>query len=509
MPILTKIVNTIFAPRLRAIEHFRRHPIDVQHQTAIELIRSAAQTTVGLDYGIRASDSIDEFVRKMPLFDYPTYKPYIERTLAGEKSVVWNRPVEWFAKSSGTTGSKSKFIPITRTGLRQCHMKGPCDIMAAYCHLHPDSHVLEGKMMTLGGSKRIEKEGDKMLSGDLSAVLIDNTPIWARGFRVPSTDIALLPDFERKVQLICQTATTENVTSFSGVPSWNLVMLNHILEYTGKSNILEVWPNMELFCHGGMNFGPYRQQYRTIIPSDGMHYLETYNASEGFFALNDTADRDDMLLMLDYGVWYEFLPVDSLGDKSAVVPLEGVRTGINYAMIITSCNGLWRYMIGDTVAFTSIDPYRIKVTGRTCHYINAFGEEIIIDNAEKAIAAASIAADCRINEYTVAPVYMEGHRKGAHEWVIEFETEPHDMAVFAGELDRALQNVNSDYEAKRHGDATLYAPKITPVKRGTFMRWMTLNNKVGGQHKVPRLFNDRTYVDQILELDNQTNLKTE
>ena len=383
-------------------------------------------------------------------------------------------------------------------------MRGPKDIMALYCHLYPKTEVVGGKMLTLGGSKRIEHEGDRMLSGDLSAILIENTPALAHLLRVPDKKTALLPDFDEKVRRIAMQATRQDVRSFTGVPSWNLVMLNRILEYTGKDNILEVWPRMELFVHGGMNFQPYEAQYRRIIPSPEMRYMETYNASEGFFAIAEEPGRSDMLLMLDYGTYYEFQPVDRLDDPSAVVPLEGVRPGIPYAMIITSTNGLWRYMIGDTVEFVSTDPYTIRITGRTKLYINAFGEEVVIGNAEAAIQAACEATGAQIADYTAAPIYMEGRHKGAHEWIVEFRTPPSDKTLFDRTLDETLRAVNSDYDAKRFKDTTLSAPRITAVPAGTFERWMRSKGKLGGQNKVPRLNNDRTYIDELTDFAGLT-----
>jgi hypothetical protein len=353
--------------------------------------------------------------------------------------------------------------------------------------------------LTLGGSRRIEREGEHALTGDLSAILIENIPAVANLWRVPGTKTALIADFEEKVEKICVECANRDVRSLAGVPSWNLVMLRRMLEYTGAKNLLEVWPRLELFIHGGVNFNPYREVYRELIPSSGMRYMETYNASEGFFGIADDFG-DDMLLMLDYGLFYEFLPVADLADPSKAVPLNGVRTGVNYAMIISSSGGLWRYLIGDTVVFTSVSPYRIRVSGRTKHYINAFGEEIIVDNAEKAMRAACDATGAEVTEYTAAPVYMDLANKGRHQWVIEFGREPDSLDLFADALDRALQGVNSDYEAKRFKDSTLYPPLVTPVPSGTFLRWMDEQGKSGGQNKVPRLANNRKYIDEILTL---------
>lgn len=475
-----------------------REPAVVQSEQLAGLVSTGEGTGYGKKYGIRAGMDYGRYASSVPVTDYETLAPYIDRAKHGEENVLWPGVTKWFAKSSGTTGSRSKFIPVTEEGLDGAHFQGPRDVIAFFTAAYPESRVFSGKTLTLGGSKRIEKEGETAYSGDLSAILIENTPSWANLRRVPSVETALIPDFNLKVQRICEETSGQNVTSFAGVPSWNLVMFNKILEITGKDNILEVWPDMELFIHGGMNFKPYREQYRRLIPSPDMKYMETYNASEGFFSIADDPSREDMLLMLDYGIFYEFIPLQTVSDPSTAVPLEGVKTGVNYAMLITTDNGLWRYMLGDTVEFTSLAPYRLRITGRTRHYINAFGEEVVIDNAENAVREACDATGAEIAEYTVAPVYMEGGGKGAHEWVIEFRTPPSDMGKFTRSLDDALRKVNSDYDAKRTNDSTLDMLRIDTVPEGTFYRWLALQGKIGGQNKVPRLYNDRTFVEQLL-----------
>jgi hypothetical protein len=485
------------------MDYFKRHAEEVQHRQLEYLLGEGAKTKFGREFGFADIKSAEQFRQRLPIYDYDTFTEFIERARHGERGVVWPSEIKWFAKSSGTTGSKSKFIPVTDEGLRRSHLRGPKDIMALYCHLYPESSVVNGKMLALGGSKKIEREGEKAFSGDLSAILIENTPAIGNILRVPDKHTALIADFDEKVRLICEKAVKSDVRSFTGVPSWNLVMLNRVLEHTGKDNILDVWPRMEVFIHGGMDFRPYRAQYEKIIPSPHMRYMETYNASEGFFAIAEEPGRSDMLLMLDYGTYYEFLPLEDLDSPHKAVPIEGVRTGVNYAMIITSCNGLWRYMIGDTVQFTSTDPYTIRITGRTKHYINAFGEEIVIDNAETAMHRACRATGAEIVEYTAAPIYMNDGEKGAHEWIVEFHTHPADMEAFTDELDMALQSVNSDYEAKRFKDTTLRRPKVTVVPRGTFVAWLRGRGMEGGQSKVPRLFNDRTYAEALLQsIDN-------
>ncbi len=458
---------------------------------------------MGRERNLLRGTSYTQFVRKMPIIGYPEMAGYVEQIRAGEQNVLWTSPVRWLAKSSGTTCSKSKYIPVTIDGLRNSHLRGPKDVMAIYCHTFPNSKVLDGKMLTLGGSKKLERDSDRILAGDLSSILIDNTPRWASWLRMPSKRTALLADFDEKVRRICEESVNQDIRSFGGVPSWNLVMLNKVLEYTGKSNILEVWPNMELFVHGGMNFGPYKEQYNQIIPSLDMKYMETYNASEGFFAIAEEPYTNEMLLMLDYDTFYEFLPMDSIDNPSRAVPLEGVRTGVNYAMIITTSNGLWRYMIGDTVEFTSTSPYKIKITGRTKLFVNAFGEEIIIENADHAIAAACREVGAEVSEYTMAPIYMSGNEKGAHQWVVEFRREPNNLDHFTRELDKALQQVNSDYEAKRKGATTLQMPVVSSVPKGSFMEWLRSEGRFGGQSKVPRLNNDRKYVESILSFLNK------
>lgn len=498
MSLITKLAGQYLRPRLREIDRFRQHPAEVQAEQLRYLLNRGRETIFGRQHGMAGMTGHDGFILNVPVVDYEHFHDYIMRTKSGEQNVFWPTSIKWFAKSSGTTDAKSKYIPVSQQGLHQAHLRGPRDVVALYLATHPQSRMLDGKTLTLGGSKKVEREGETAFSGDLSAILIENTPWYANLKRVPKPQTALIPDFEEKVRRICEETVRQDVRAFAGVPSWNLVMMNKVLDYTGAANLLEVWPNLELFMHGGMNFKPYRQQYKALIPSDGMNYMETYNASEGFFGIADDPARDDMLLMLDYGIYYEFLPMDSLGDTSKAVPLEGVRTGVNYAMIITTTNGLWRYMIGDTVEFTSTSPYRIRITGRTKHYINAFGEEIVIENAESAMEAASRATGAVIAEYSAAPVYMEGKTKGAHEWVVEFRKAPSSVADFTRELDLALQRVNSDYEAKRFKDTTLLPPRVSVVAPGTFMAWLSSKGKLGGQNKVPRLFNDRTFVDELL-----------
>lgn len=481
--------------RSRSVERFRRRPAETQRKELERLLRECARTEFGRRYGFGEIRTPEAFAQRVERFDYTSFKPYVERMMAGEADVAAPGRVRWFARSSGTTSERSKYLPVTDVSLWRCHTRGLRDVATLYVGQYPSTRVFEGKTLTLGGT--CSKSGG-IVVGDLSALLVERTPFWSGWFRTPRRETALLADFDEKVERICRECASERVTAFAGVPSWNLALLRRMVEYTGRRNLCEVWPHLELFAHGGVGFEPYRAAFRELIPSAGMHYMETYNASEGFFAIAEEPGRQEMLLMLDYGTYYEFLPTDRLGDPTAAVPLEGVQTGVNYAMIITNCNGLWRYMIGDTVQFVSTSPYTIRITGRTKHYINAFGEEIVIDNAESAMHDACTATGAEVAEYTVAPVYMEGRSKGAHEWVVEFRTPPASLPKFTQAVDEGLKRVNSDYEAKRFKDTTLTEPKITVVPAGTFEHWLRAHGKVGGQNKVPRLYNDRTYAEELI-----------
>ena len=473
-----------------------RYPAQVQRVQLDSLVKMLVRTPFGAACGISEGCGYERFADAVPVRQYDELRPFVDRIRSGEGNILWPKPTRWYAKSSGTTAQRSKYIPITDSSLRNCHYRGAKDVMALYLRNNPRSRIFSGKTMTLGGSSRLESD-DGVPTGDLSAILISNTPFYASFSRTPSSSVALIPDFETKVEAICRRCSRQRVTAMAGVPSWNLVLLNKVLEYCGKRNISEVWPHMELFIHGGVSFQPYREVFRRIIPSDNMHYMETYNASEGFFAIQDDPCDDSMLLMLDYEIFYEFLPVAALDDPSKAVPLTGVEKGVNYAMIISTSGGLWRYMIGDTVTFTSLSPYRIKITGRTKQYINAFGEELMVDNAERAIVEAARASGAEVADYTVAPIFMEADTKGAHEWLVEFDKEPDDMALFGRELDKALRALNSDYDAKRNGDTTLYPPRIEPLPSGTFYRWMASRGKLGGQNKIPRLSPSREYVEAL------------
>ena len=495
-----RFINMISGSRLRQIDRFRSRGALVQQEQFRWLMEHGAPCSYLAGKGVTRGCSQEDFRRRIPVVDYDALYPEIEKVRAGQANVLYPDPVKWFARSSGTTGDRSKYIPVTKASLWDCHYRGARDVTILFARNHPRSKAFDGKALTLGGSHRLDTETNA-LSGDLSAIMIRNTPVWANFKRTPDADTALIPDFEEKVGRICEETTGRNVTSFAGVPSWNMVLMNRILDYTGKSNMHEVWPDMSLFMHGGVCFTPYREQYRKLFPSEQMKYIETYNASEGFFAIQDDPSQSDMLLMLDYRIYYEFLPLADLSDTSKAVPLEGVCRGVNYAMIISTNGGLWRYMIGDTVEFTSLSPYKIRITGRTKQYMNAFGEEVIVDNADRALHAACEATAAVVSDYTAAPVYMSGREKGAHQWLVEFEHGPASLEEFTAKLDRALQELNSDYEAKRFRDTTLHAPEVIPARKGLFYRWMADRGKVGGQNKVPRLSNDRSYMDALLEMN--------
>lgn len=500
-----QIIRSYYAPRLRKIDHFCRFPHAVQQQQLSYLMKSVAATSFGREHHLTAQTNYEAFRALIPIRSYDELKPYIDRIRQGETSVLWNAPTRRMARSSGTTADRSKFIPITRQSLYDCHYRAGQDVMAIYLHLHPQSRLLSGKTLILGGSSTLDVYDGRLTVGDLSAILIHATPKPLVYLKAPEPEIALIPDFEEKVRRICETTVGANITGFAGVPSWNLVLMKRVLEYTGKSSLTDVWPNLEVFVHGGVSFEPYREQYRQIISSSQMNYMETYNASEGFFAIQDDPTTNDMLLMLDYRIFYEFIPTASLDDPATAVPLEGVKVGENYAMVISTNGGLWRYLIGDTVRFTSLAPYKIRITGRTKQFINAFGEELIVDNAECAIQAACRATDAIVAEYTAGPIYMTDREKGAHEWVIEFSRPPRDMAAFIDRLDEELQRANSDYEAKRYRNTTLERPVVHVVASGTFFHWMRSRNRLGGQHKVPRLANDRQYLDSKELRDNFLN----
>jgi hypothetical protein len=501
MPLINSIISWLNVKRLHQIELFKKYPDNVQQEAFNRLIRQAENTEWGKKYHYREIENINQYQARVPVQTYEDIVPYIDLQRSGKQNILWPSEIKWYAKSSGTTSEKSKFIPVSPEALEECHFRGGKDVMALYTKQFPDSLVLRGKSLTLGGSHQINNYNTQSYYGDLSAILIENLPFWANFIRTPSAEVALIPDFEQKIEKITKVAIKENVTNIAGVPSWNLVLLKHILDATGANNLLEVWPNLELFIHGGVSFSPYREQFQKLIPSAHMSYLETYNASEGFFGIQDDLNDPSMLLMLDYGVFFEFIPLDKLSESNPPAHTIGeVQKGINYAIIISTNGGLWRYMIGDTIVFTSLAPHKFRITGRTKYFMNAFGEEIILENAENALMTACDHTGAQIKDYTAGPIYMSDNAKGAHEWLIEFEKEPEELERFTDVLDKALCAINSDYEAKRYKNSTLVKPTVLSVPGGTFYKWFQTKGKVGGQHKMPRLSNDRKYLDEIRQL---------
>ena len=501
IPIVNSLASWFLKKRFHQIELFLKYPIDVQNELLEQLLDTAKNTEIGKQYDFVSISTYREFAERVPVTSYEDNHLQIERARRGESNIFWPTPIKWFAKSSGTTNSKSKFIPVSSDSLEHCHYAASKDLLCMYLNNNPDANLFLGKSLRLGGSKELYKE-NATVYGDLSAILIDNMPFWAEYSSTPNNEVSLMADWELKMQAIVDQTIQENVTSLAGVPSWMLVLLNNVLESTGKSNLFEIWPNLEVYFHGGVNFDPYIEQYNAILPKDNFRYYEIYNASEGFFAIQDRNANKELLLMLDYGIFYEFIPMDTYGSASEkIIPLEQVQVAKNYAIVITTNAGLWRYKIGDTVRFTSISPFRIKVTGRTKHHINVFGEELIIENAETALKQASKHTQCEIVDYTAAPIFMEGREKGAHEWIIEFKTPPKDLSLFTKSLDNALMDVNSDYQAKRFNNTTLNMPKVHVARQRLFYDWLKQKNKLGGQHKVPRLSNKRDFIEELLHLN--------
>ncbi len=498
MPI-NALFGYIIKKRLHQIESFRNEPHLAQLEVFQSLVRSARYTEWGRmhDYGSIRDPRM--FQERVPIQTYDDVKPWVERLRRGEQNLLWPTDIRWFAKSSGTTGERSKYIPVSREALEDCHYRGGKDLIALHYEQFPDSKLYQGMSLVIGGSSTIERLRPDAYSGDLSAIIIRNLPVWVELRRTPVIETALLENWEEKVEMIARESIREDVRCIAGVPSWTLVLLKRILEITGKQHIVEVWPNLELFMHGGVSFRPYRAQFEALIPSSTMNYLESYNASEGHFGVQDRFGADDMLLMLDYGIFYEFMPMDQLGrDNPRTLLLDEVKAGEQYALVISTNGGLWRYMPGDTVRFTSTAPYRIQVSGRTRSFINAFGEELIVENADRAIDAACRATGATVSEYTAAPIHMGADARGGHEWLVEFDRAPHDLQRFMSVLDHTLRELNSDYDAKRRGDMVLRPPVLQVLAPGTFHAWMKQRGKLGGQNKVPRLCNDRTYVDALL-----------
>ena len=494
---LTSLVRHIFTSRMRELEKHQTQGEQLQRRVLHHLLRVAKDTEYGREHGFLTTKSYEDFVKFNPVNTYEELKGQIDRMRHGERDVLWPGRVKWYAKSSGTTNDKSKFIPVSSEGLQKIHYAGGYDSVALYLRNNPKSRLFDGRALILGGSHAPNYNLPGSLVGDLSAILIENINPLANLVRVPKKETALLPDFEIKRERIAREAMTKNVTNISGVPSWMLSVLNCMMDMTGKTHLEEVWPNIEVFFHGGVAFTPYRKQYEQLITSPNMHYMETYNASEGFFGLQDDPADKAMLLMLDYGVFYEFQPMDG----GNIVPLWGVQKDKNYAMLISTSCGLWRYMIGDTIRFTSTNPYKFVISGRTKSFINAFGEELIVDNAEQGLAYACEQTGAEVLEYTAAPVFMDANAKCRHQWLVEFSKEPQDLARFAQLLDERLQQLNSDYEAKRYKNITLQPLEMIKARQGLFNDWLKLRGKLGGQNKVPRLSNEREHIDQLLTLN--------
>lgn len=500
MAFINSILSIFTQKRLAQIDYFKANPIKVQRDTLQELLSCAAATEYGQKYNFNTILTAEQFRERLPIVHYEEICGYIHRMMEGENNLLWPEETKWFAKSSGTTDAKSKFIPVSPSALEECHFRGGKDVIAIFNKLNPDAQVFSGKTLALGGSSEVSKSNNNCQFGDLSAIMISNTPFWANMMKTPDSSIMLMSNWEEKIEKICEITVKEDVRCLAGVPSWFLTVINKILEKTGKSNLHEVWPNLELFIHGGISFTPYREQYKRLLPDAKMKYMETYNASEGFFGLQDDPDDSSMLLMLDYGVYYEFMPVSEIGKpKAKTLLLEEVEPNVNYALIITTNSGLWRYMIGDTITFTSTKPYKFKITGRTKLFINAFGEELIIDNATEALRYACEQTGADVFEFTAAPIFMGEGKKGAHEWLIEFKTPPADPEAFADLLDQQLQKLNSDYEAKRM--LSLERLRLHLARPNLFNDWLKVKGKLGGQHKVPRLWNDRTHIEELLQMN--------
>jgi hypothetical protein len=501
MNFINSVVSAFMRRSYGSISDFRSNAVKRQKQIFAHLLSSASNTKFGQEHGFKDIKSYTEFATKIPLRDYDQMKPYIERAMRGEADVLWPGKVELFAKSSGTTGDRSKFIPVTAEFLRRCHYTAGTQMLMVHCKESTNASIFSGKSLTLGGSHKIVEVNKEAVAGDLSALLMQNLPSWARFFRTPKLSIALMDEWESKLEAIAEECIPQNITNIVGVSSWTLVLMKKILEKTGKKHIHEVWPNLEVFFHGGVSFTPYKEQFQAVFPGKKMKYVETYNASEGFFGIEDVPGSGDLLLMANHGIFYEFIPVEQVYTSNPrAYELDEVEKDVNYAMVISTSGGLWRYLIGDTVRFTSIAPYRIKITGRTKHFINAFGEELMIENAEKALSKACEQTGAAIVEYTAGPVFMGQGNTGGHEWLIEFEKEPEDLRQFIKILDDTLKSVNSDYDAKRNNDFILNFPVVHKMQKNTFHKWLKARGKLGGQNKVPRLSNDRKLLEEILHM---------
>lgn len=501
LPLINSIASWILKKRIHQIELFMKYPMEVQEEILFGLLKSAENTVLGKKYDYQSIKNYQTFNERIPVSTYEDLEPIISQTRQGAQNIFWNSSIKYFAKSSGTTNAKSKFIPVSSEALEHNHYKASKDLLCMYLNNNENSQLFTGKSLRLGGSKELY-ENNNTFFGDLSAILIDNMPMWAEFSSTPSNKTSLMSNWETKLPAIIKESSLENVTSLAGVPSWMMVLLNKTLEENKKTNILEIWPNVEVYFHGGVSFEPYKEQYKNLFPKAGFQYYEIYNASEGFFALQDQNNVSELLLMLDYGIFYEFIPMDTFGkENQKVIPLSEVELHKNYALVITTNSGLWRYLIGDTIRFTSLQPFRIKVTGRTKHHINVFGEELMVENTDVALAKTCETLHCEVVDYTVAPIFMNGKEKGAHEWMIEFKKHPDNMANFSALLDKNIQHINSDYEAKRFNNMTLNPLVINVARTNLFYDWLKQQDKLGGQHKVPRLSNERKFLEALLQLN--------
>ncbi len=502
MKLLSPAISRLARLRLWRVQNWISYPVAAQRNVLQNLVTQAQYTEFGRKYSFSKLFTIKDFKNRVPIHEYDDIKPYILRMMDGEENVLWNTPINWFAKSSGTTSAKSKFIPISEETLKETHFKASKDVLTNYYKNFPDSDLLTGKSLVVGGSHQVNAVNEEIQYGDLSAVLMQNTPFWGHWIRTPELSIALLDEWESKIEKLAQNTINENVTSLAGVPTWTIVLIKRILEISGKKTLKEVWPNLELYIHGGVSFTPYREQLQKLVGTP-INYLEIYNASEGFFAAQNMPVADGMLLFADHGIFYEFMPVEEYGKPNAkTFGLDQVTLYKNYALVISTNGGLWRYLVGDTIQFTSIRPFKIKVTGRLKHYMNAFGEEVIVDNTDKAIAIASAKTNAIVSDYTAAPIFFSEQENGAHEWLIEFDKLPGDMDEFTFALDDALKSVNSDYEAKRYKNIALRMPLVHILENGTFREWLKQKGKLGGQHKVPRLSNERHLIEEIIGMVN-------
>ena len=497
---INTVASWMLKKRIHQIELFEKYPLDVQNEELKKLIQISKNTEFGKQYEFSSIDSYETFNERIPSFTYEEFFPIINKTINGNQNIFWPEKIKWFAQSSGTTNSKSKFIPVSNSSLDNCHFKGGKDMLCLYLNNNENSNMFLGKSLRLGGSRKIYENNDHYF-GDLSAILIDNLPVWAELISTPNNKISLMYKWDEKIAAIIKGTLEEDVRSLAGVPSWMLTLLNKLLETTGKKYIDEIWKNLEVYFHGGVSFKPYRSEFNNIISNKKFKYYEVYNASEGFFAIQDQNESDELLLMLDYGIFYEFIEIDNTSKSEKIINLSEVKVGVNYALLITTNSGLWRYKIGDTIVFTNLKPFRIKVSGRTKHFINTFGEEVIIENVEKSLEIALKKFNCTIKDFTVAPLYMKNGKKGKHEWMIEFVKEPNSLDEFMKEIDFQIQNNNSDYKAKRFKNITLDRPRLIKARKNLFYDWLKKKKKLGGQNKVPRLLNERSFIEELIEMN--------